>query len=69
MRIRKAEAAKNANRVQCAAVMSYLLAFGHTDLYPEQKTHVQGFKSEVDDTQWQICKTTHIIKLFAKREQ
>lgn len=44
-----------------AATLSYTLALGRPDLYPEQRVRVQGFKAEIDGTQWLISKTTHTI--------
>lgn len=44
-----------------AATLSYTLALGRADLYPEQKARVSGFKAEIDATAWLIAKTTHSI--------
>ncbi|HEY5804872.1 MAG TPA: phage late control D family protein [Lysobacter sp.] len=50
------------NRVQRgAATLSYTLALGRADLYPEQKLRVSGFKPEIDDNAWLIAKTIHTI--------
>lgn len=43
------------------ASLSYKLALGRADLYPEQKLRVRGFKAEIDATAWLIAKTTHNI--------
>ena len=62
----EAEASENAKaewgRIQRgAATMSYTLALGRADLYPEQKATLSGFKAEIDATRWLIAKTTHSI--------
>lgn len=44
-----------------AATLSYTIAIGRADLYPEQKVRVSGFKPEIDETRWLIAKATHII--------
>lgn len=44
-----------------AATLSYTLALGRADLYPEQKLRVSGFKPEIDGASWVIAKTTHTI--------
>lgn len=44
-----------------AAKLSYTLALGRPDLYPEQRLRLHGFKPEIDATQWLIAKTTHTI--------
>lgn len=44
-----------------AATLSYTLALGRADLYPEQPVTVAGFKPEIDATAWLIAKTTHTI--------
>lgn len=44
-----------------AATMSYQLALGRADLYPEQKLQLSGFKPEIDETEWIIAKATHTI--------
>ena len=44
-----------------AATMSFTLARGRADLYPEQKLRVSGFKPEVDETKWLLAKATHTI--------
>lgn len=50
------------NRIQRGtATLSYTLALGRADLYPEQRVSVSGFKAEIDAASWLICKTTHSI--------
>jgi len=44
-----------------AAQLSYSLALGRADLYPEQKIRVEGFKAEIDGTGWLVSKVTHRI--------
>lgn len=44
-----------------AAKLSYTLALGRADLYPEQKLRVRGFKPVIDDTAWLIVKTRHTV--------
>lgn len=44
-----------------AATLSYTLAMGRPELYPEQRVRVRGFKPEIDDTPWLIAKATHSI--------
>lgn len=63
----QAEAREQANaewkRIQRgAATLSYTLALGRADLYPEQRVRVEGFKPEIDGTGWLIAKATHTVK-------
>ncbi|MGO1072696.1 phage late control D family protein [Lysobacter sp. CA199] len=44
-----------------AATLTYTLALGRADIYPEQKLRLRGFKQEIDETQWLVAKTTHTI--------
>lgn len=44
-----------------AATLSYSLALGRPDLYPEQRVRVSGFKPKIDATDWLIVKTRHQI--------
>lgn len=44
-----------------AATMSYTLALGRADLYPERRLRLTGFKPEIDDTAWLIAKATHTV--------
>lgn len=62
----QAEAREQANaewgRIQRGtATLSYTLALGRADLYPEQQITVSGFKPEIDATAWLITKVTHTI--------
>jgi len=41
------------------ARLSLSLALGNPALYPEQRVQVQGFKPEIDGTDWLIVSTTH----------
>lgn len=43
------------------ASLSYTLALGRADLYPEQSITVSGFKPEIDGTDWLVSKATHSI--------
>lgn len=43
------------------AQLSYRLALGRANIYPEQTVTVSGFKPEIDGTDWLVAKTTHII--------
>ncbi|WP_374248053.1 phage late control D family protein [Thermomonas sp.] len=44
-----------------SATMSYTMALGRADLYPEQRATVTGFKPEIDATEWLIVKARHQI--------
>lgn len=44
-----------------AAQLSYRLALGRADIYPEQTVTVRGFKPEIDGTDWLVAKTTHTL--------
>lgn len=44
-----------------AATLSYSLALGRPDVYPEQRLRIQGIKPQIDDTEWLIVKTRHRI--------
>ena len=44
-----------------AATLSYSLALGRPDVYPEQRLRIQGIKPQIDDTEWLIVKTQHRI--------
>ncbi len=41
------------------ATLSYTLALGRADISPEQTIAVQGFKSEIDGTEWLVSKASH----------
>ncbi|MCF3469150.1 phage late control D family protein [Stenotrophomonas maltophilia] len=43
------------------AQLSYTLALGRADIYPEQTVTVSGFKPEIDGTDWLVSKVTHTI--------
>lgn len=43
------------------ALFSINLALGRADLYPEQKIRVEGFKPEIDGTQWLVKQVAHSI--------
>lgn len=43
------------------AQLSYRLAGGRADIYPEQTVNVSGFKPEIDGTDWLEAKATHTI--------
>lgn len=43
------------------AQLSYRLAVGRADIYPEQTVTVSGFKPEIDGTDWLVAKTTHSL--------
>ena len=56
----QAEAAQKRNQ-RGAATLSYNLALGRPDLYPEQRVKISGIKPQIDDTEWLIVKTRHTI--------
>lgn len=41
------------------ATMTYALALGRPELFPEMPVTVSGFKPEIDDTPWLVKKATH----------
>lgn len=43
------------------ATMSYNLALGRPELFPELHVEVSGFKPEIDETPWLVKKATHTI--------
>lgn len=58
----KAAATAEHNRLQRgAATMSFTLAIGRPDLYPEQRVSLVGFKPEIDGTNWLITEATHSL--------
>lgn len=58
----KSAATSEHNRLQRgAATMSFNLAYGRPDLYPEQRLQLQGFKSEIDAVTWLITECTHTL--------
>jgi phage protein D len=56
----QAEAANKRNQ-RGQATLSYTLALGRPDIYPEQRITVSGFKPEIDNTEWLVVKATHTI--------
>lgn len=44
-----------------AATLSYNLALGRPDLYPEQRVRVLGIKPDLDTTDWLVAKVTHSL--------
>ncbi|CCW30250.1 putative phage protein (D protein) (Modular protein) [Xenorhabdus nematophila F1] len=42
-----------------AAQFSITLAMGRADIYPEMPVQLEGFKKEIDGTDWTIVKVTH----------
>lgn len=43
------------------AKLSFSMALGRADLYPERKAQAQGFKPEIDATPWLIVEVTHSL--------
>lgn len=43
------------------ATLTYELALGRAEISPEQTVTVQGFKAEIDGTEWLVSKATHRI--------
>lgn len=43
------------------AQLSYKLALGRADIYPEQALSVSGFKPEIDATEWLVTKASHAV--------
>ena len=56
----QAEAAHKRNQ-RGAATLSYSLALGRPDVYPEQRLRIEGIKPQIDDTEWLIVKAQHRI--------
>lgn len=44
-----------------AGQLSYALALGRADIYPEQTVHVSGFKPEIDGEDWLVVTASHRI--------
>ncbi|MBC8949608.1 phage late control D family protein [Xenorhabdus sp. TS4] len=44
-----------------AAQFSITLALGRADIYPETPIQLEGFKSEIDETDWTLVKVTHTL--------
>ena len=58
---RAAAEAEFARVLRSQATMSYTLALGRPELFPELPVTVSGFKPEIDATPWLIEKVTHSI--------
>jgi phage protein D len=58
---RAAADAEHARTRRSEATMSYTLALGRAELFPEMPVTVSGFKPEIDATPWLIKKTTHTL--------
>src|SRR5690606_7117665 len=56
----QAEAAHKRN-LRGAATLSYNLAVGRPDVYPEQRVTISGIKPQIDETPWLIVKARHAI--------
>lgn len=57
-----AEAKAEWGRIQRGkATLSYTLALGRPDIYPEQRARVRGIKPPIDSTAWLIVKVTHTL--------
>jgi len=41
--------------------LTLALALGRSDIYPEQKANVTGFKSEIDAVAWLVSEVTHTL--------
>ncbi|PHM61518.1 phage late control D family protein [Xenorhabdus ishibashii] len=44
-----------------AAQFSITLALGRADIYPETPIQLEGFKPEIDETDWTLVKVTHTL--------
>jgi phage protein D len=58
---RAAAQAELARVKRSQATMSYELAIGRAELFPEMPVTVAGFKPEIDDTPWLVKQVTHTI--------
>lgn len=58
---RNAAAAEARRGKRAPRKMSLTLAYGRTDLYPEQRVTVQGFKAEIDATPWLLAEAQHVV--------
>ncbi|RJF92998.1 contractile injection system protein, VgrG/Pvc8 family [Sphingomonas cavernae] len=56
---RRAAQAERGRIQRATAKMTLTLAYGRADLYPERKAKVQGFKADIDGTDWLITEVTH----------
>lgn len=58
----RAAATAEMNRTKRSqATLSYTLALGRPEIYPEMPATVSGFKAEIDATPWLVKKTRHSI--------
>lgn len=58
----RAAATAEYNRLQRgSATLSFTLALGRPDLYPEQRLTLTGFKPEIDAVTWLITEATHTL--------
>ncbi|MFP3567320.1 phage late control D family protein [Paraburkholderia sp. SIMBA_030] len=56
----RAAATSELNRAQRSqATMSYMLALGRPDLYPEVPVYLNGFKPDIDDESWLVKRVRH----------
>ena len=58
---RAAAQAEYARTQRGQATMSYTLALGRPEVFPEMHVAVSGFKPEIDATPWLVKKATHTI--------
>lgn len=58
---RRAAAAKWQQLQRGAAEFSITLARGRAELYPEMHVTISGFKDEIDNQDWLIARTEHVI--------
>lgn len=58
---RAAADAEYARIQRSQATMSYTLALGRPELFPEMPVAVSGFKPEIDATPWLVKKATHTL--------
>jgi uncharacterized protein len=58
---RAAADAEYARTQRGQATMSYTLALGRPELFPETPVAMSGFKPEIDATPWLVKKTTHTL--------
>lgn len=59
---RQAATAEASRLKRAAAEMSYTLALGRPELYPEQTGQVLGIKPEIDAAKWLIKTATHTLQ-------
>ena len=58
---RAAAQAEYARIQRSQATMSYTLALGRPEVFPELPVEVSGFKPEIEETPWLVKKATHTI--------